>query len=75
MQFSSIKPIDRALSGATILGQSEPGSNGNEGMLCISQSTSITETLPSDCLESYLGHSLGGSLTPSTAPAGWAIQS
>ena len=27
MQFSSIYPIDRALSGATILGQSGPGSN------------------------------------------------
>ena len=31
MPFSSIEPIDRALSGATIPGQSEPGSNGNEG--------------------------------------------
>ena len=32
---SSIRPIDRTLSGATTLGQSGPGSNGNEGALCI----------------------------------------
>ena len=30
MQFSFIQPIDRALSGATIPGQSGPGSNGNK---------------------------------------------
>ena len=35
MQFSSILPIDSTLSGATILGQSRPGSNGNEGVLRI----------------------------------------
>ena len=29
--FSSISPIDRTLSGATISSQSGPGSNGNEG--------------------------------------------
>ena len=34
-QFSSIRPIDRILSGATTLGQSGPGSDGNEGVLCI----------------------------------------
>ena len=33
MQFSSIQPIDRSLSGATIPSQSRPGSNGNEGVL------------------------------------------
>ena len=33
----SIWPIDRNLSGATTLGQSEPGSNGNEGELHIPQ--------------------------------------
>ena len=57
-QFSSIWPIDRKLSDATTPGQSGPGSNG------ISQSSSITGTSPSDCLVSYLGHSLcewGGS--------------
>ena len=35
MQFSSIQPIDRALSGAPILGQSGPGSKGNEEVLHI----------------------------------------
>ena len=59
MQFSSIEPIDRALSGATILGQSGPGSNGNEGVLRILQSLSITGASPSDCLVSYPGHSFG----------------
>ena len=56
--------IDRALSGATIPGQSGPGSNGNEGVVCIPQSPGISETSSSDCLVSYLGHSLGGDLTP-----------
>ena len=56
---------DRALSGATIPGQSGLGSNGNEGVLHIPQSSSITGTSPSDCLVSYLGHSLGASY-PST---------
>ena len=68
--------MDRGLSGATTPGQSEPGSNGNEGMLSIPQSSSITETWLSNCLVSYLGHLLWG-LTPfaekllvySTAPA------
>ena len=43
---------------ATTPGQSGYGSNGNEGVLCISQSSSITGTSPSDCL----GHSLEESL-------------
>ena len=47
-----------ALSGATIPGQSGPGSNGNEGLLFIPQSFSITGTSPIDCLVSYPGHSL-----------------
>ena len=34
-QFSSNWPIDRIPSGATTPGQSEPGSNGNEGVLHI----------------------------------------
>ena len=38
MQFSSIQPIDRALSGATIPGQSGPVGNGNEEVLRIIQS-------------------------------------
>ena len=59
MSNSSIWPIDRALSGATTLGQSGPGSDGNEGVLCIPQSSSITEASPSDCLASYTGFQLG----------------
>ena len=43
---------------------SGPKSNGNEGVLCIPQSSSITETSPSDCLVSYTGHSLGRGLNP-----------
>ena len=49
-QFSSIQPIDRALSGATTPGQSGPGSDGNEGVLHMPQSSSIAGTSPSDCL-------------------------
>ena len=64
MQFRCIWPIDSALSGATIPGQSGPGSNGNEEVLWIPQSSSITGASPSDCLVSYPGHSLGGGLTP-----------
>ena len=48
MHYSFIEPIDRALSGATIPGQSGPGSNGNEGVLCILQNSSITGTAPLD---------------------------
>ena len=40
---------------------SEPGGNGNEDVLHIPQSSSITEASPSDCLVSYQGHSLGDS--------------
>ena len=80
MQFSSIEPIDRALSDATILHQCGPGSNDNEGVLRIPQGSSITGTSPSDCLVSYSGHSLEGGSYPSvekqlvysTTPADWA---
>ena len=65
MQFNSIWPIDRTLSGATTPGQSGPGSDGNEGMLRIPQSSNLTGTSPWDCLVSYLGLSLGESY-PST---------
>ena len=64
IQFSSIWPIDKTLSGATILSQSRPRSYGNKGILHTPQSSSITGTSPSDCFVSYLGHSLGGGLTP-----------
>ena len=62
--FSSIGLIDRTLSGATTPGQSEPGSNGNEGVLSIPQSSGINGTSPSDCLVSYLEHLFRESLTP-----------
>ena len=55
-QFSSIWPIDRTLSGATTLGQSGTGSDGNEGALLIPQRSSITEATPSECLVSYPAH-------------------
>ena len=72
--------MDKALSGATTPSQSGPGSDGNEGVLRIPQSSSTAGTSPSDCLVSYPGHSLGGSYPSaevqsvySTAPADWAI--
>ena len=78
--FSSIWPIDKTLSDATTLGQSGLGSNGNEGVLYIPQSSSITWTSPSDCLVSYPGPSLRRSYPSaemqsvySTAPADWAM--
>ena len=52
-------PIDRTLSGAITSGQSETGSDGNEGMLSIPQNSRVTGTSPSDYLVSYLGNSLG----------------
>ena len=39
--------------------ESGPGTNGNEGVFCNPQSSSITGTSPSDCLVSYPGHWLG----------------
>ena len=53
--------IDRTLLSATTPSRSGPGSDGNEGVLCILQSSSITEASPSDCLVSYAGHLLGES--------------
>ena len=61
MQFSSIWPTNVTLSGATMPGQSRNGSNSNEGVFYISQSSSITGTSPSDRFVSYPGHSLGQS--------------
>ena len=57
---SSIQPTDRAPSGATTLGQSRPGSNGNEGAPLTLQNSNITGTSTSDCSVSYPGHSLEG---------------
>ena len=42
MSNSSIWPIYKNQSGATTSGQSEPGSDANEGWFCIPQSASIT---------------------------------
>ena len=42
MSNTPILPIDRILSGPTTLGLSGPGSDGNEGVLHIPQSSSIT---------------------------------
>ena len=49
-QFITFWPIDRTVSGATIPGQSEPGSDGNKGLLRIPQSFSISEASLSNCL-------------------------
>ena len=56
--------MDRALWGATTPDQSGPGSNGNEGVLHIPQSSSTAGTSLSDCLMSYPGRSLGGGVLP-----------
>ena len=79
-QFSSIWPIERTLSGATTPGPNGPGSDGNEGVLHIPQSSSITGASLSVCLVSYPGHSLEGSYpfaekqwVYSTVPANRAI--
>ena len=78
MQFSSIRPIDRTLSGATIPGQSGPGSNGDEGVLHIAQSISITWTSLLDRLVSYIGHGGGGAYSSAVlqsvhSTADWTI--
>ena len=61
-QFSSIWTIDKNLSGATTLGQSVPGSDGNKVVRQIYESVIITGASPSDCLVSFLGPSLEGVL-------------
>ena len=61
LNVSSISSTDRTLSGATSWNHSGSGSNDNEGVLCIPQSSSITGSSPSDCFVSNLGHSLEGS--------------
>ena len=62
MSNSSIWSIDKTLLGATTPRESGQGSNGYEGILHIFQSSTIAGASPSDCLESYLGHSLWGAL-------------
>ena len=75
MSNSSIRSIERTISGSTTLNQGGPGSKCNECVLHIPQS-SKTGALPSDSLMSYTGHSLGESYRSaeiqsvfSTAPA------
>ena len=48
MSNHSICSIDRTVSDASTLGQSKPGSNGNEGVVRIPQSSRITGALPSN---------------------------
>ena len=66
MSNSSIWPIAKTLWGATILGQSRPGSNGNEGVLHIPQ-ISKAGAMPSDGLMSYPEHLLTGGESYPTA--------
>ena len=65
-RFSSIRSMDRTLSGATTPNKSGPESDGSEGVLRVPQTSSITRTSPADCLVLYPGHPLrwGGGLTP-----------
>ena len=60
---SSFCPIVMTLSGATISGQSGPGSDANKEVCHIPQSSSISGASPSGCLVSYSEQSLGGGLT------------
>ena len=60
-QFRSIWLIDKTLLDATTPIKSGPGSNGNEGVLRIAQSPSITRASPSDSLVSYPGPRQGDS--------------
>ena len=73
-----IYSTDNALSDATTLVQSGPGSNGNEGVLCIPQSSKTGDSL-SDGSMSYAAHSMNESYPSAamqslyyTAPADWA---
>ena len=59
MTNSSIWAKGRTLSDATTPGYSWPGSDGSDGVLSIPQIPSSTKTSSSDCLVSYVGHSLG----------------
>ena len=79
-QFTSIRPIDRTILGATTPGQNGPGSDSNEEILHIPQCSSITEASPSDCLVSYPEHSLRESYLSAEVqsvycitPADWVI--
>ena len=64
-QLISIQPIDRDLSGNTTPGQSGSRRDGNEEVLRIPQSPSITGTSPSDCLVHTQDTRCGGGAYPS----------
>ena len=64
VRFNFYFKIDRALLGATTPGQSEHGSNGNEGVLHTPQSPSITGTSLSYCLMPYPGDSFMEGVLP-----------
>ena len=49
--FSFILPIDRVLSTVTTPGQCGSGSDGNEEVHCIPQSSSITNASPTDFMD------------------------
>ena len=79
MSNSSILVIDRTLLGSTTPGQGGPGSDSNEVVQRICQSSNITGASPSDYLLSYPGHALRESYLSlemqsvcSTAPVDWA---
>ena len=71
MQFSSILPIDKTISGATTPGQSGLESNDNEGVLHIPKIFSIIGTSPSDFV-SYPGD-LGEGYLTSLQRCSWRI--
>ena len=54
---------------------SGPGRDGNEGVLHIPQSPTITGTSPLDCLLSYPGHFGGGGLIPLQRSSRYILQS
>ena len=64
MSNSSIWLIDRTLSGATTPGQSGPGSNDNEGVLCIPLKLQHYWSLTFRLFSVQSGHSFGWGLTP-----------
>ena len=59
MSYSSIWTINMTLSGVSTSGQNGPESDGNEKVLCIPQSSSITGASLLNCLVSYTGHWFG----------------
>ena len=72
MLNSSIRTIDRILSGATTPDQSGPEVDDNEGVLSIAQSSGMSKASPSDCLVSHLGHSAEMHSVYFAAPGDWA---